>query len=732
MLRILLLPLMALQWTVGVGSQPAEYVPATVPGACQADIAAARNYPDWKFSDNYELYRWMEDETFTYRTVFDAPRREAGQSVWFRAKGIDYECVIILNGQELARHEGALSPVNVCLDAALRDKGNELRVQIAPVPKRKGVKVGRDEASWCCKPPVSYGWDWHPRLIPSGIWDEASIEIRNAAWLEDVHLGYRLSDDFSRADIRTQVRTGGQADGACIRLTLRDRDGKEVFAASAAADQAIEGRLDAPRLWWTWDHGEPYLYSYELRLTTADGRLLDSRSGQTGFRRVRLVMNEGSWKRLKSRPMSRNDAPTQIELNGRPIFAKGSNWVAPEVFNGQITRERYQELIGLARKANFNIFRCWGGCAPGKDSFFEECDRAGILVWQEFPLSCNKYPDDPHYLAVLEQEARAMVERIRNHPCLALWCGGNELFNAWSRMDDQSLPLRLLNKVCYEMTPEIAFLPTSPLNGMAHGNYVFRDGGKVVHEWMDKASASAYTEFGVGGLSPRSVLERIIPADELFPPRRSKAWIAHHAYDAWDANRETWLCIGHIEYYYGKPSSLDELIELSSIMQGEGYKAIFEEARRQKPFCAMALNWDYNEPWPAAANNSILAYPAIEKGCFGDVAAACRPVCASAKFTRYQWGPGDELELGLWLLNDSYDSGGQTYSLRALLVAPDGKEQEIGRWTCDPLQPNRNARGPQLHATLPRWDGVRRFGIRVCVDGHPEMDSRYTLAYKAE
>ena len=137
-------------------------------------------------------------------------------------------------------------------------------------------------------------------------------------------------------------------------------------------------------------------------------------------------------------------APAQIELNGRKIFAKGSNWVNPEIFPGTITEKRYEELLSLALQAHFNMLRSWGGGIINKDAFFELCDRMGILVWQEFPLACNCYPDTSRYLKVLEQEATSIIRRLRKHACLAIWCGGNELFNNWSGMTSQSLPLRLL------------------------------------------------------------------------------------------------------------------------------------------------------------------------------------------------------------------------------------------------------------------------------------------------
>lgn len=92
-----------------------------------------------------------------------------------------------------------------------------------------------------------------------------------------------------------------------------------------------------------------------------------------------------------------------------------------------------------------NILRMWGGACACKDSFYELCDEYGIMVWQEFMLACNNYVATKHYISVLESEATALILRLRAHPCIAFWCGGNELFNRWSGMDDQSHALRLLN-----------------------------------------------------------------------------------------------------------------------------------------------------------------------------------------------------------------------------------------------------------------------------------------------
>ena len=165
------------------------------------------------------------------------------------------------------------------------------------------------------------------------------------------------------------------------------------------------------------------------------------------------------------------------------------------------------------------------------------------MVWQEFPLACNNYKNDDRYLDVLELEAASIVSRVRRHASLAMWCGGNELFQKWSGMDDQSYALRLLNAICYKFDRKTPFLYTSPMNGVMHGPYYFfhpRDKKTMINYFRD-FNAVAYTEFGVPSISPIEVIKKVIPEDELSQIKPTKSWIAHHGFDAFGPDR--WLCL---------------------------------------------------------------------------------------------------------------------------------------------------------------------------------------------
>lgn len=708
-------------------SEPGGFVPASVPGAAQLDIANAEGFPDYRNGDNYKLYSAFEDTCFAYQAEFKRPA-SGSDEVWFVSKGIDYHSIISINGEKIFEQEGMFSPIEINVTGYLEDE-NCIQVLIDKVPKKAGCPDDRTQASECVKPAVSYGWDWHPRLIPSGIWDDTGLQFRHSSYLESYNIDYSLADDFSKAILRLEANSVNP-NGKHIEWSLYSEDGDLVLNRRIPADcsVSIDAEVMNPNLWWTYDHGHPYLYKSVIKLLAEDGSLLDLSTKAIGFRRIRLIMNDGAWREPKSFPKSRSNAPAQIELNGRKIFAKGSNWVAPEVFPGIINSARYEEMLELAVAANFNILRCWGGCIINKDSFFEICDKKGIIIWQEFPLACNCYPDQPHYLSILEREAESVIKRLKMHPCIGIWCGGNELFNNWSGMTDQSYPLRLLNSLCYRLSPDIPFIPTSPLNGMAHGHYLFRWEGMEIYQWMNASHFTAYCEFGVPGVSPRHVLEKIIPENELFPANPGTAWECHNAFGAWDGDRFTWLAEPVITHYFGKASNLDELIERSSLLQSEGYKAIFEEARRQKPYCSMALNWCFNEPWPSAANNSLVVYPKEKKPAFDEVRKACRPICASLRFSKYQWNENEQFFCELWMLNDTFDNM-NSYELELFVEPEDGIENPVLTWTTPRLKPNENIPGPVARVVLPSWN-TDRFIVRLDVKGHSDMSSRYVLSYR--
>ncbi len=723
-----------LSWELGYDDkgnpENQNWVKASVPGAVQLDVARAERYGPYYIAENWKDYLWMEDQEFVYRSQFPKPEMEVGERLLFYSLGIDYEFTISLNGEELFKQEGMFTPVRLDLTDWLEEQ-NEIQIKIFPVPKMHKLPANRSQAAASVKPAVSYGWDWHPRLVPMGIWDETYMEILPGSHVVETSVKYILNDDFSAAEISVQVN-GKELEGCMLTFKIFDSTG-DVTDVGHFVPRDNKGNLEMilnnPRLWWPHDHGDPYLYSYSIELADRYGNLLQTKTSRLGFRKVKLVMNKGAWNDPQGFPKTRSVAPIQLEINGREIFCKGTNWVNPEIFPGIITRQRYNELIDLAVEANFNMLRIWGGGIVNKESFHELCDEKGIMVWQEFPLACNNYIGTPQYLEVLKQESTSIIKRVRKHPSLAMWSGGNELYNSWSGMTDQSLALRLLNSQCLKLDPYTPYINTSPLMGMGHGHYVFRDmdTGEEVYSTMARASNTAYTEFGMPAPSSVKILKTIIPEKELWPPSPGTSWESHHAFNAWVGN--TWLMQDMIEDYFGESANLEELVAFGQLLQVEGYKAIYEEARRQKPYCSMALNWCYNEPWPTAANNSIINWPNIPKPGFYAVKSACRPVLASARNTKLKWKEGEEFSMQLWILNDLAKSleGGV---VQVMLLTGD-IELRLAPWEFGSADPNTNIEGPEVAVILPSWN-TDRFKLALEVEGHPEFNSSYTFLYSRD
>lgn len=688
-----------------------DWMPATVPGAVQLDWARAHHLPELNYGQNVRAYAGLEDFFWLYRTTIPAVPCEAAQRLFLAGAGLDYHADIRVDGELRLTHTGNATPFE--LDLTGVRAGAPLEILIHPAPKRADAPPTRSQADHVTKPAVSYGWDWHPRLITLGLCEEVRFELRPAAHLRSVDFAYTLAPDFSSADLTVTIEASAPA-----RATWRLRDPDGAVVLESAAPRAA---LPRPRLWWTHDQGAPALYTLEVELDSGD-RL----SRAVGFRRVRLVMHDGAWAHPAEFPKSRSHPPITVELNGRRIFAKGSNWVNPDIFHGTITADTYRPLLLLARDAHFNLLRCWGGAPVAKESFFAQCDALGLLVWQEFPLACNLYPDDPAYLAQLDRESRAIIRRLRQHPSLALWCGGNELFNAWSRMTDQSLPLRLLNRNCYELDPATPFIPTAPLDGMGHGDYRFLgDHDRDIFQIFQNAAHTAYSEFGCPGPAPVEYLKTFIPPAELWPPRPGTSWETHHAFGAWDVDRTAWLCLRTLDLLFGPSPSIEELVARGEWLQSEGFKSVFEEARRQSPRCAMALNWCYNEPWPSAANNSIVNWPARPKAAYFAVQAACRPTLASARIPRFQWRAGELFSAEIWLLHDG-PAARPAGELRAELCC-GAEHHHLLRWEFPAGPANQNLAGPVVRFTLPALPAATEFTLELTVPGQSGWSSRYRL-----
>lgn len=636
-------------WVVGhkptAESNCEDQMPATVPGAVQLDWAAATQAAPFWYGVHYKDYAWMEDCFWVYRC--EAAVEADGGVPLLHFTGIDYRYRLSLDGEVVYEYEGMVREAVIDL-RAYRGRRVTVEVTIFPVPKKAGC-AGRDQAAECCKPAVAYGWDFHPRLIPLGIYGDVYIEYVPDGYIRRADIDYSLTEDLSAALVTCRVDS--TADSGTLTVQA-EQNGEIVHELTCSLPVSeLSFTLPQVKLWWPVGFGDQPLYRFCFRLT---------QNGQThecvrtvGFRRMQLVQNVGAGSQWETEPgtKSRLLPPLTVCVNGQRLFAKGTNWVPPDIFPARIDRAMLEHNLRQIRDCHMNIIRVWGGGVVNRPEFFTLCDEMGLLVIQEFPLACNAYPDDDRYLAVLRNEAEAIIERVKNHPCLCAWSGGNELFNSWSGMNDQSHALRLLNALCYEKDRYTPFWPTSPVEGVGHGSYVNSEpDGIECLSYFQNTDYLAYNEFGNPSASSANYVRRFMTEEEYNNPAPGTVWEDHHGFKAWC--RDSWLRFHEVDTFFGGYTDYADFAEKTQLLQGVCGRALFEEVRHRWPHTSMAMNWCFQEPWPTAANNSLVNWGGEAKASLPYIADALRDQKACLRTNRLRFVQGETFSAELWLLND--------------------------------------------------------------------------------
>ncbi len=625
----------------------AEWLPAVVPGNVRADLLRAGCLPDLTFGTGFEASRWVDDHCWWLVRDLDLEASTA-ERVHLILRGVDYIADLFLNGHHLGRHEGMFSPqvheITSLLQPrdrlAVRLLGSRWLPQDRSSPWERllnrieahlgGLPAAYPHRRDTLKCQMGFGWDFAPPLPTMGIWDDVYALICEGVFLRDVVARTRLENGHAFLSLDIELDADRPRS-----IRLEARLVPENFAGQPAALDwpaelgvgpnrcRAEIEVAEPRLWWPWDQGQPNLYRLHVRLLDGE-RTLDADSRLVGLHEIALEAREDRW---------------TLRVNGRPVYARGANWVPASILPGEVREEDYHHLLTLARQANMNMLRVWGGGLREKPIFYELCDRLGLLVWQEFPFACaflTRFPRSPDYLALVDAEARAIVRDLRGHPCLALWCGGNEF------SPGRNFPLvSALRQVVDQEDPTRAFLPASPAAGDSHR-------WQVWHEfWPPSAyredGAAFASEFGLQAPPPVDTLHRFIPQEELWPP--GQAWAAHGAglHKLWRYARPFLPATG---------TDLEAFVGASQRAQARGLQIATEHYRRRKALGhGGALVWQLNEPWPAISW-ALLDHHGAPKPAYEAVRRAFAPLLISLEFPLRPYRGGDHLEITIWLIND--------------------------------------------------------------------------------
>ncbi len=668
----------------------------TVPGSVYQDLWSAGEIPDPYFERNTLLAEWVADRTWLYKRTFTVPEEYRGKRLQLRFEGVDYEAQFFLNGGLLGYHRGMYTPavfdVGDRLDyGAGQDNQNLIAVVIERAPDEQ-PQVGRTSMVRTHKSRMTYWWDFCPRLVQLGIWEGVYLDVTGPVRIEDVFVRPQLSGDLKRADVPVSVElsASGHTDVE-VEITIRrdktvigsQRSLQVIRQSHARVDLTFE--VNDPQLWWPNGHGEQSLYTADVRVIEpggdeSDSRESDSREVTFGIRRIVFTPNE------TPDPTARSYVLT---INGEQMYIKGWNWVPIDVMYGVERPAKLERLMILARRANVNLLRVWGGGLIEREAFYNWCDRLGIMVWQEFIQSSsgidNDVSRDRDTIAMLTGEAEQIIPRKRNHPSLAIWCGGNELQAGPEQpLDDSHPALAALHSVVERLDPDRLWLPTSS-SGRVFSNSleaIERDPlalhdvhGPWEHQGLvgqytlyNRSTSLLHSEFGAEGITNLRTLNKTVSEANRWPVNLDNAVWQHLG--AWWVKERQW------RESLGDVSDLETLQRATQYLQAEGVRYAVEADRRRQYQNSGTLPWQFNEPYPMAACTSAVDYYGQPKPLYYAVARAYEPLHVSAKFRAQTWKDEPQFDAEIWVSN-SYADRFENATLEMRLVGASGRVYAI-------------------------------------------------------
>ena len=594
-------------------------VAATVPGTVHTDLWHAGRIPNPLAGCNETQLQWIGEASWKYTTTLELTKEQTDHNnIELVFEGIDTKSEIRLNGELLGSTNNMFRQYRFSVAKQLKVGTNKLEVIVAACDaaqelQKQPVMLPGGEWAGVRKSAYHFGWDWGPKFVTAGIWKPIYFESWDKVQLDNLQITTQSSDKLKANLTATVSIRSERKQRRSVTITV---DKKEVVTLIAKLQKG-ENRLtvpftiDKPQLWWSNGLGEQKLYSISASLNA--NKEISTLATTYGIRTVELVQEADSIGRS-----------FYFKVNGQPVFMKGANIIPRHSFLPEAGDAKLRQLITYAADAGMNMLRVWGGGAYEDDLFYHLCDSLGILVWQDFMFAGSMYPSDSAFLNNVEEEATQQVQRLRNHPCLALWCGNNEVSEAWNNWGWQkqqkispvdsakiwkgylSLFENLLPSAVAKEDPTRIYWPSSPLNGWGRKKSMTEGDSHYWGVWWGMEPFEVYTEkiprfmseYGFQGFPYPETVKQFSSNGNSTPDSAELKCHQKHpvGYKTIDQ---------YLERENLHPKNLLDKIYQSQLLQAKGMGMAMEAHRRAKPYCMGSLFWQLNDCWPVVSWSSI-------------------------------------------------------------------------------------------------------------------------------
>ncbi|MEI8085068.1 MAG: glycoside hydrolase family 2 protein [Paludibacter sp.] len=614
---------------------------AVVPGCVHTDLLRNKQIPDPFYRTNEKDLQWIDKKDWEYKTTFEISEQTIkNENLELVFKGLDTFADVYLNEQKVLSADNMFREWVVDAKKFLHVGKNDLRIYFhSPIviglelKKENGFKLigSNDQAeagglkkdetlsSFIRKAPYHFGWDWGPRFVTSGVWQPVFIRAWSSVKMQDFYVQQTsLTDKLAKLNGQIEVQSTKNQ----TSIVEISNNGKLLSKLTVSLKQGsnilnLPFEIINPKRWWTNGLGEAYLYKLTAAVRTENSE--DKQTREIGLRTLKLIQKKDSI-----------GHSFYFELNGVPVFAKGENHIPNDMFADRVTKEVYDWEIGTAVKSNLNMLRVWGGGIYEDDYFYQLCDRNGILIWQDFMFACGIYPGNEKFLNSVTQEANYQVKRLRNHSCIALWCGNNEIDVAiqhynktggWGWKKDYTEAQNQQNWMAYDtifnhilaktvqtLAPKIPYWQSSPSSiiPFQHANDQNKNGD--VHYWgvwWGKHPFEKYAD-NIGRFMSEYGFQSFPELESI----KKYATIEDYDIESEVMRHHQRSKIGNVtiknymDMYYQKPTDFQKFIYVGQVLQAYGIQFAIESHRRAMPYNMGSLVWQINDCWPVASWSS--------------------------------------------------------------------------------------------------------------------------------
>lgn len=591
--------------------------PATVPGTVHTDLLACGLIPDPFYADNEKKLQWIENEDWEYKADFTCDKQTyANQRIELVFEGLDTYARVYLNNHLIVDANNMFRSWTVSVKEFMKEGRNTLLVVFESAVKRGKQEATKysytlpgDEKIFTRKAQYQYGWDFGPRFVTCGIWKNIKLRGSDVAFIKNVScIQQSLTDSLAKLKLMCEVECNEATDVELnVSLPGDTKAHHKILSQLKKGINVIpvQYEIKKPRRWWCNGLGEAYLYALAVSLHQ-NNSLIDQQQVSVGLRTIELVEDKDSAGKT-----------FYVRLNGLPVFMKGANYIPPDLFLPRVKKDDYKELVFMAKSLRMNMLRVWGGGVYADDEFYRQCDQQGILVWQDLMFACAMYPGDTAFFSNVSGEVKEQVQRLGNHPCLALWCGNNESDEGWHNWgwqkqfkysktdslkiwrDYQNLFHGLIPNIIAQHDPSAIYWPSSPgmgwgrkeslLQGDSHywgiwwGNEPFENYRKKVGRFM--------SEYGFQSTPALKTFKTFCDTADL---NLASGAVKNH-----QKHPTGYQTIhAYMERDYKIPGDFERDIYVSQLLQAEGMKMAIEAHRQAKPYCMGTLFWQLNDCWP--------------------------------------------------------------------------------------------------------------------------------------